>query len=260
MSKTFETDPPNADEESESRVSPVGEDVADDDKVGYRRPPKSFQFKKGQSGNPRGSSRKVQRRLRRQGLPLDDLILENSQTLLRIREGNRTSSINVKEGMIRKLSALALSGNRLALTASLKMIQAAEKNTLAEALDHYATYRDYQDQYDARAKACRDRDLPPPLPHPDDLHFDYNTYKLKITGPINHEQLHRLEKILEARELFLKMIEEQRADAEECAQQGCPYSPKDLEILSLLENYLRFFDNELEKRDWLPRVAGRKET
>jgi hypothetical protein len=129
MSNSFETDPPDADNDSESRGRPAGEDGANAYKVGYRRPPKSSQFKKGQSGKPRGSSRKVQRRLRRQGLPLGDLVLENSQTLVRIREGNRTSRINVKDGMIRKLSALAFSGNRLALTAYLKMIQAAEKTS-----------------------------------------------------------------------------------------------------------------------------------
>jgi hypothetical protein len=56
----------------------------------------------------------------------------------------------------------------------------------------------------------------------------------------------------------MRMIEEHRADIDMAAQQGCPYSPKDLDILSLLENYLRSFDSELEKRGWLPRVAGRK--
>jgi hypothetical protein len=166
MSKKFETDPPDADKESESRVSSVGDDGADAYNVGYRRPPKSSQFKKGQSGNPRGSSPKVQRRLRRQGLPLDDLILENSQTLVRIREGNRTSRINVKEGMIRKLSALAFSGNRLALTSYLKMIQAAEQNKLAEVRADYEMYRNYKDQYPARAKACRDRGRPLLYPIP----------------------------------------------------------------------------------------------
>ena len=75
---------------------------------------------------------------------------------------------------------------------------------------------------------------------------------------MNHEELHRLEKILEARELFLKMIEEHRADAEECARQGCPYSPSDFDIINRLESYLKIFDDELEKRGWLPRVAGRK--
>ena len=90
MSKTDKTDPPEADKEPESPVNPAGEDVADDDKVGYRRPPKSSQFKKGQSGNPLGSSRKARMRQRQQTLPFNDLIIENSHKLLRIREGNRT--------------------------------------------------------------------------------------------------------------------------------------------------------------------------
>jgi hypothetical protein len=258
MSKTFETDPPDADKESESRVSSVGEDVADHDRVGYRRPPKSSRFRKGQSGNPLGSSRKARMRQRQQTLPFDDLIIENSHKPLRIREGNRTSTISTKEALLRKQSAMGLAGNRLALNASIHLVQEAEQRKLAEVIAHYETYRDYQDHYPARAKACSDRGRPLPLPHPDDLHFDYNTCKLKLTGPMNHEQLHRLEKILEARELFLKMIEEQRADAEKCARQGCPYSPSDFDIINRLESYLKIFDDELEKRGWLPRVAGRK--
>ncbi|OPH83304.1 DUF5681 domain-containing protein [Nitrobacter vulgaris] len=259
MSKTFEPDPPDAAKESGSRVSSVGEDVADEDKVGYRRPPKSSQFKKGQSGNPLGSSRKARMRQRQQTLPLGELVLENSRGLVPIREGDRRSTVSLKEALIRREAALAIQGSRLALKSCLDRIDKAEQRELAEVLAHYETYRDIQAHYPAKAKACRDRGLPPPLPHPDDVHFDYSTYKLKITGPINHEQFHRLEKILEAREIFMTKIAEQRADAEECARQGCPYSPSDFDFINRLEGYLKIFDDELEKRGWLPRIAGRKE-
>ncbi|WP_420799267.1 DUF5681 domain-containing protein [Nitrobacter vulgaris] len=166
MSKTFETDPPDADKESESRVSPVGEDVADEDKVGYRRPPKSSRFKKGQSGNPLGSSRKARMRQRQQTLPLVDLVLENSQGLVPIREGDRRSTISMKEALIRREAALAIQGSRLALKSCLDRIDKAEQRKLAEVLDHYQAYRDYQDHYPARAKACRNRDLPLLCPIP----------------------------------------------------------------------------------------------
>jgi hypothetical protein len=53
---------------------------------------------------------------------------------------------------------------RLALTASLRMIQSAEQNKLVEALDNNKTYLDYQDDYPATTKACRGLGLPPPLP------------------------------------------------------------------------------------------------
>ncbi|MDR6306636.1 hypothetical protein GGQ85_004370 [Nitrobacter vulgaris] len=260
MSKTFEPDPPDADKESGSRVTSVGEDVADEDKVGYRRPPKSSRFKKGQSGNPLGSSRKARMRQCQQTLPLVDLVLENSQGLVPIREGDRRSTISMKEALIRREAALAIQGNRLALKAALDRIDKAEKNKLAEVLDYYTTYRDYKEQYPARAKACRDRGRPPPLPHPDDLHFNDDTCKLEITGPINYEQLDKLKKILEAREILISKLEGLREDADECAREGFPYSSKDREIFSVLENYIRFFDSLLEKRNWLPRVAGGKKT
>jgi hypothetical protein len=144
MSKTDKTDPPEADKEPESPVNPAGEDVADDDKVGYRRPPKSSQYKKGQSGNPLGSSRKARMRQRQQTLPFNDLIIENSHKLLRIREGNRTSIISTKEALLRKQSNMGLAGNRLALNSSIHLIQEAEQSKLAEVLENYNTYRDCQ--------------------------------------------------------------------------------------------------------------------
>jgi hypothetical protein len=76
---------------------------------------------------------------------------------------------------------------------------------------------------------------------------------------MNHDELDQLKEILETRENIMRAIEEQRADADECASQGFPISLKELEIFSRLENSLGILDNALEKRGWLPRIAGRKE-
>jgi hypothetical protein len=114
--------------------------------------------------------------------------------------------------------------------------------------------------YPARVKSHRNRGLPPPLPHPDDVLFDRRTGDLTLTGPRNHEELAKLEKILEARKIFMTMLEEHRLDVEESARQGCPYSRSELEIISVLEKYFAGFNNELVKRGWLPRVAVEKET
>jgi hypothetical protein len=234
--------------------------MTDNDNVGYCRPPKASRFEKGQSGNPLGSSRKVRERKRRRSLSFDDLVLENSEKLLRVREGNRIFSVGLREAMIQKQNAMALQGNRLALKTCLDRIEKAEQNKRTEVLDHFETYLDYKENYPARAKFCRDRCLPPPLPHPDDVHFDRYTGELKLTGPRNLEELDQLKKILEARKTLMTMIEEHRSDADECARQGCPNPPGDIDTISLLENHLRSFDSELEKRGWLPRVAGEKES
>ena len=149
-------------------------------KVGYGRPPKTSQYKKGQSGNPYGSSRKVRKRKQRRSLSFDDLVLENSENSLRLREGSRTSSISTdKEALLKKLTALALNGNRLALNACLDKIDQAEQNKLATVLENYETLLDYRDNYPARVKSHRNRGLP----HPDDIRFDHHTGDLTLTGP-----------------------------------------------------------------------------
>ena len=232
--------------------------MTDADNVGYGRPPKTYQFKKGQSGNPLGSSCQVRKRKRRQNLLLDDLVLENSEKLLRLREGNRTSSISIKEALVKKQTAIALSGHRLAINASLDRIDQAEQNKRAEVLDSYETLLDYRDNYPARAKDCRSGGLPPPLPHPDDVRFDRRTGDLTLTGPRDLEELDTLKKILEARKIFTTMLDEHRLDVEEAARQGCPYLPGDLDIISIIEEHLRSFEIELDKRGWLPRVAVEK--
>jgi uncharacterized protein DUF5681 len=230
--------------------------MTDDYKTGYRRPPKASQFKKGQSGNPLGSSHKVRKRKRRQNLSFDEIVLENSEKPYRYRDGNRTSSVSLKEALLLKQNAIALNGNRLAIKASLDRTERAEQNKLAKVLDNYETLLDYRDNYPARVRSHRNRGLPPPLPHPDDIHFDRPTGDLSYIGPSNPEELARLKELLEGREKFVTELEAQRLDAEECASQGCPYSPKDLEFISALEKYIRTVDDELDKRGWLPRIAG----
>ncbi|WP_439922553.1 DUF5681 domain-containing protein [Nitrobacter sp. JJSN] len=234
--------------------------MTDDYKVGYCRPPKASQFKKGQSGNLPGSSRKARERKRRQNRSLGDLVLENSENLLRVRDGNRTSSISTKEALLKKQTAMGLNGNRLALKASLDRIDKAEQAKRAEVLDLYKEALDYKDNYPALAESHRNRGLPPPLPHPDDVHLNRSTGEVIITGPRGPEELAQLKKILEARKIFMKKLDEHRLDAEESARQGCPYSPGDFKIISLIEKHLRSFDYELERRGWLPRVAGEKES
>jgi hypothetical protein len=229
-------------------------------KVGYGRPPKTSQFKKGQSGNPHGSSRKARKRKRRRSLSLDDHVLENSEKLLRLREGNRTSSISTKEALVKKQIAMGITGNRLALQASLNRIDEAEKNKLAKVLDNYEFFLDYKESYPRRAMNNRNNGLPPPLPHPDDVRFDRCTGETTFAGPLDREELATLKKILEARKVFMTMLEEHRSDVEECARQGYPYSPSELEIISHVAKHLRSFDDELDRRGWLPRVAGEQQT
>jgi hypothetical protein len=229
----------------------------DDYEIGYGRPPKAYRFKKGQTGNPSGSSRKARKRQQRQVLSFDDVVLDDARKPVRIREGNRTSTISLREALLQKQYAMGLNGNRLALKFSIDKIAEAEQNKREQILDLYEAAYDYKLDYPARAKYCRGHGLAPPLPHTEDVELDPYTGKVTITGPRNHEELAILKKILEARKYLMTELEGQRSDIEECAREGYVQPPR--EIVSLLESYLNHCDSELLRRGWLPRVAGNKE-
>jgi hypothetical protein len=85
--------------------------------VGYGRPPTATRFKKGRSGNPRGrpvgsSSRRAM-----------ELVLQEIFRPIKIREGDRVSSISGLQVAVRQLVAQAAKGNgpavRLLITQAL---------------------------------------------------------------------------------------------------------------------------------------------
>lgn len=229
----------------------------DDYEIGYGRPPKAYRFKKGQTGNPFGSSRKARKRQQRQVLSFDDVVLDDARKPVRIREGNRTSTISLREALLQKQYAMGLNGNRLALKFSLDKIAEAEQNNREQTLDLYEAAYDYKEDYPARAKYHRG--LAPLLPHREDVQLDPYTGNVTLTGPRNHEELAWLKKLLEARKFLMTELEGQRSDIEECARQGYVQPPSELKIVFLFESYLNHYDSELLRRGWLPRVAGDKE-
>jgi hypothetical protein len=74
-----------------------------DYKVGYGRPPAERRFKKGASGNPRGSPR---------GSKNIDLLLEAElSNKISVNENGRRRTITKREGMIKQMVNQALAGN-----------------------------------------------------------------------------------------------------------------------------------------------------
>ena len=78
-----------------------------DYKVGYGRPPKHEQFKKGQSGNPKGRKKGAR------GLKTD-LKAELGERLA-ITENGKTKKLTKQQAMIKQLTAKALGGDMRAV-------------------------------------------------------------------------------------------------------------------------------------------------
>lgn len=86
----------------------------DDYDVGYGKPPKHTQFKKGQSGNPKG------RRKGARGLKTD--LREELMEMLTITENGKTTKLTKQRLMIKQLFAKASKGD---VRAAIKMLEMA---------------------------------------------------------------------------------------------------------------------------------------
>jgi Family of unknown function (DUF5681) len=102
------------------------ENMSDSYEVGYGKPPKGTQFKKGVSGNPKGRPRKAQ--------DFHHELLREFRSSITINENGRRHRISKYSALAKQMTIKALSGNIPALRACLDHYQIAiEKEALREA-------------------------------------------------------------------------------------------------------------------------------
>jgi hypothetical protein len=87
--------------------------MADDYEVGYRKPPRHSQFKKGQSGNPKGRPKGTQ------NLRTD--FLEELSERMTIREGSREVTLSKQRVLMKSLMSGALKGSPAAIKSVLDL-------------------------------------------------------------------------------------------------------------------------------------------
>lgn len=104
-------------------MSKDDDDKKDDDKakgykVGYKKPPKKTQFKKGKSGNPKGRPKKKERVLEFGGMTPEALrqtVLAVSAQPIEVRENGEAITMSRMEAVYTKLHQKALSGSVYAI-------------------------------------------------------------------------------------------------------------------------------------------------
>lgn len=91
---------------------------SDDYDVGYKKPPTHSQFKKGQSGNPKGRPKGVK------NLATD--LQEEMTAKIQITEDGKTQMVTKQRAMVKRLVAKALSGDNRSASTLLKLIESIE--------------------------------------------------------------------------------------------------------------------------------------
>jgi hypothetical protein len=133
-------------------TGPGAHHAGHDSKVGYRRPPKLTQFKKGQSGNPRG---------RPQGRANAKTIVSRAiNEKVTIREGDKARDMTKLEGMLQAHLVKAIKGDArsanlvIALVARLGLLTDAEpeaSNALSD--EDHAILAEYVRRHTRRSEA-----------------------------------------------------------------------------------------------------------
>lgn len=91
--------------------------------TGYRQPPRSSRFRKGQSGNPRGRPRN-----RHREIPYDAVLGQ----MVTIREDGRERRVTAAEAFLLQLTQKGLAGDSAAARASLDAIESARASRVEE--------------------------------------------------------------------------------------------------------------------------------
>ncbi len=159
--------------------------------VGYGKPPKARQFRKGQSGNPSGGSKKARaRKVDGNGSPFDQILLHEIARPVTITENGKRTKITTSRAIGRSLMIDAAKGNRSAQKLVIDRVQAAHDRQQATATERFGLLVQYFTSQitTQNGPTAGSPQYEQSWPRTDDLELNYTSCTGRVVGPIDAEQ------------------------------------------------------------------------
>lgn len=199
--------------------------------VGYAKPPTGSRFKPGQSGNPKGRPKGAKnKRPALNDERLKSIILDEAYREITVRDGNHNVSVPMAQAVVRALAVNAAKGQHRAQRLFAEMLTSTERQNKALADEWLQTAIEYKVEWERelqRRDALGITDLPPPLPHPDQVIIDMNTGMARVQGPMTKEEQRELTDWIKRRDDWAAELQDIEAHLE---------SEEDPDIRKLLED------------------------
>ncbi len=166
--------------------------------VGYKNPPKKYQFKPGKSGNPNGrpkGSRNKQQTLCESSL--HQIFLEEAHRKITVREGERTITVSVAKAVMRTIATKAAKGDVRTMKLFTELLDRAESKSLNEHQEMFKVMLEFKQALGKERDAWfRGGKIDPePLPRPDQIDACPRTGDIRITGPFTDKEINTYQSI-----------------------------------------------------------------
>ncbi|MEM6857917.1 MAG: DUF5681 domain-containing protein [Pseudomonadota bacterium] len=170
----------------------------DDYEIGYGKPPKHSQFKKGQSGNLAGRPRGAKNKKPPKGImnTIGQLMRNEAERTVTISENGERIEVPIAQVILRKMAADAAKGSDRARKEFLTLAMATQKQQIEDRASLFEAVINYRHNAWQEIERCKMLDIDPPdiIPHPSNVDICMQTGSVTITGPIDVGEQRQLEK------------------------------------------------------------------